>query len=996
MLLRTTAGMLSLSMTLIAHGQVGTIDPTFNPTDQGNAFGDGANSFIQCVAAQADGKMIIGGAFNAYNGLLQNAWYLARVDIAGALDNTFDTRITGANNHVVAVAVQTDGKILAGGDFTTYKGVAVGRMVRVNSDASIDPGFNTGTGAIGRVSCIVVQGNGSIIVAGAFTSFNGTTRGRIARLTSTGVLDAAFATGAGANGDINSIALQTDGKVVIGGTFTTYDGVVRNRIARLNSDGSLDASFDPGTGANQAVHAVLVQPDGAILVGGAFTTMNGAARNRQVRLTNTGVIDATFNIGTGCSSTVNALAWTAAGKILVGGALSSYNGNASPRIVRIEQSGAFDPSFAVGSGPDQSVLSIAQRTDGRVIIGGQMYAVNGTYRRSLARLATTGAHDLSFNMGTGANHWVNTVSLQPDGRMFIGGLFTLFNGSSRKYMTRLLANGSIDPAFNATAGTNDRVNFSHLQADGRIVIAGEFTQCNSIIRNKLARLNADGTLDATFDPGSGPTAPVGGIHFAVLPDGRIIVAGSFTLFKGVAAARVVRLLPNGDVDPSFSVGTGPNGTVHRVRLQADGRIVIAGSFTMVNGTTRNRIARLNADGSLDNTFDPGTGPDVDLADLRVLPDGKMLVAGNFTSYGGTLVNSVARLNANGTLDGTFVTDQSPNGSVDLVLPLPDGRIMLAGDLSFTGDGNLYKMARLQATGVTDVIFPEGTGSIGMTLADMVCQPDGKLIIAGFFVNYAGTGRNRITRLFNANALTLYTAPRVLLEGPYDSGTQWMNDALRANGSVPLTEPYSALGYTFAGGGGETTTPAMLSTTGQNAVVDWVLVELRDQYDHVWRSKCGLLQRDGDVIDAGGLGFRFNNTIAGNYHLMVRHRNHLGVMTASPVLIEGTGGMIDLSDPATATYGSSAQKQVGTRMVLWAGDATGDGTLKYTGSGNDRDPILTAIGGSTPNAVVNNVYDRRDTNLDGTIKYTGAGNDRDIILTNVGSTTPNTTRMQQLP
>jgi hypothetical protein len=243
------------------------------------------------------------------------------------------------------------------------------------------------------------------------------------------------------------------------------------------------------------------------------------------------------------------------------------------------------------------------------------------------------------------------------------------------------------------------------------------------------------------------------------------------------------------------------------------------------------------------------------------------------------------------------------------------------------------------------------------------------------------------------------APKVFLEGAYNASTQLMNDGLRSLGRIPEIEPYTAAGMQSPPAGGEAITAQIVAPTGDNAVCDWVLVELRSAGDatHVVASRSALVQRDGDLVGAdGSSALGFHGVAAGNYFVSIRHRNHLGVMTAVAVPLSMVTTSIDLTNPATLTYGTSAQKQVGTKMVMWAGDATGDGTLKYTGSGNDRDPLLIAIGGSTPNAVVTNVYDRRDTNLDGVIKYTGSGNDRDIILTNVGSTTPNSTRTQQLP
>ena len=196
-------------------------------------------------------------------------------------------------------------------------------------------------------------------------------------------------------------------------------------------------------------------------------------------------------------------------------------------------------------------------------------------------------------------------------------------------------------------------------------------------------------------------------------------------------------------------------------------------------------------------------------------------------------------------------------------------------------------------------------------------------------------------------------------------------------------------------------PAIVSAceiTGADAIVDWVVLELREADANGFRvaTRSALLQRDGDVVGVNGSGPVSFPVPSGTYYLALRHRNHLGAMTASPVALSTVPTVVDLRSAATATYGTSARKTIGAVQALWAGDATFNGEVKYTGSGNDRDPIILAVGGTTPNNVVSNVYDRRDTNLDGVIKYTGTGNDRDIILTNVGSTTPNNSRVATLP
>ena len=244
------------------------------------------------------------------------------------------------------------------------------------------------------------------------------------------------------------------------------------------------------------------------------------------------------------------------------------------------------------------------------------------------------------------------------------------------------------------------------------------------------------------------------------------------------------------------------------------------------------------------------------------------------------------------------------------------------------------------------------------------------------------------------------SPRVFLGGNYSASTPPMTDALRLLNKVPRVEPYSDLGYVHQGtGGGETATPASFLVTGNDAVVDWVVVELRGTSGagSVVASRAALLQRDGDVVGPNGSSpVAFHVPSGGSYRIAVRHRNHLGVMTSTARTLTTTTTVVDFTLAATATYGTNARNTVGGSMVLWPGDTNGDGIAKYTGTGNDRDIILQGIGGTVPTNTVNNVYDNRDVNLNGNIMYTGTGNDRDVILQAIGGAVPTAIRSQQLP
>jgi hypothetical protein len=241
--------------------------------------------------------------------------------------------------------------------------------------------------------------------------------------------------------------------------------------------------------------------------------------------------------------------------------------------------------------------------------------------------------------------------------------------------------------------------------------------------------------------------------------------------------------------------------------------------------------------------------------------------------------------------------------------------------------------------------------------------------------------------------------RTLLSGPYVALDGTMNDGLRSAGLVPVNEPYTALGYDHRmKGGSESTTNAVLTNAGPDAVVDWVVLEQRDAAEptKVLATRSCLLQRDGDIVGEDGTSWPLWPLVLGSHHLAVHHRNHFGAMSLLPVAFSlSSATVLDLSDPATPVFGSQPMTQVGSARLHWAGDVLRDGTIKYTGAGNDRDPILLRVGGSVPTNTVSG-YWPEDVNLDGAVKYTGAGNDRDPVLITIGGTTPTVTRTEQLP
>jgi uncharacterized delta-60 repeat protein len=542
----------------------GDLDPVFTP-------GTGANGNVLTTAAQLNGRIVIGGAFTGYNGSPRN--HVTRLNANGSLDSSFNNGGTGANDWVAATAIQSDGKIIIGGRFTSYNGASRNGIARLNTDGSLDPSFDPGTAANFLVDTVPVQ----------------------------------------------AVAVQPDGKIVIGGSFTTFNGVARNRVARLNLDGSLDTSFDPGTGANDWVQTISQQGNGQIIIGGRFSMYNGLYVYKIARLNTDGSLDLQFNPGGG-------------------GVISPGDGGTTNPA----EKAALSPDDAVTNG---AVYSTAIQSNGKILIGGDFTSYRGTSINRVARLNTDSSIDPTFNPGSGADDTVVTIALQAGGKAVIGGNFNSFNGANLHHIARVNIDGSLDSTFNPGTGANDTVSSTALQPDGGIIIGGYFTGYNGTGRNHVARLlPASGAISfsaATFNVnedggGAGITLTrTGGT------DNRVV--SKVSLADVTTSPADYRFTP-GALDNSFDSTPGANNSVLTTALQANGRIIIGGFFTSYDGTSRNRIARVNANGSLDASFDPGTGADSSVQATAVQADGKIVIGGPFATVNGTGRNQVARLN----------------------------------------------------------------------------------------------------------------------------------------------------------------------------------------------------------------------------------------------------------------------------------------------------------------------------------------------------------------
>jgi uncharacterized delta-60 repeat protein len=749
-----------LSLSFISYSQ--------NPGDIVQTFGSapGFTGSIYSFVVQNDGKILAGGDFYYYKGVSANK--IIRLNADGTRDTSFNIG-TGFNNTVISIAIQPDGKILVGGFFTTYKGATENYIIRLNADGSKDTTFNLGTGLSAYVNSIAIQTDGKILVGGNFTSYNGVSEYRIIRLNTDGTKDASFISGIGFNSFIRSIAVQADGKILVGGNFTSYKGVAQSKIIRLNTDGSKDTSFNIGTGFDATVISIVAQADGKILVGGFFTTYKGITENRIIRLNTNGNKDTSFTTGVGFNNEVLSIAVQNDGKILLGGGFSSYNGVTENRIIRLNTDGTKDTSFSAGIGFSHSVLSIALQNDGKILIGGDFIVYNGVAENKMTRLNADGTKDISFSTGTGFNGYVNAIAEQTDGKILIGGSFNSFKRMTEKGIIRLNADGTKDVSFTTGTILNTFWVYSIVvQNDGKIIVGGYFSDYNGITENNIIRLNADGTKDTSFTTGVGFNDY--SYTIALQADGKILIGGAFTAYNGVTENRIIRLNADGTKDTSFVTGTGFNNNVKSIVVQTDGKILVGGYFTAYNGVTENRIIRLNADGTKDTSFTTGNGFSSSVDAMAMQTDGKILAGGDFNSYKGVSENKIIRLNIDGTKDTSFTTGDGFNSFVMSITVQNNGKIIITGAFNVYDVTPENRVVRLNSDGTKDTSFTTGTGFETAAYCSLSVQNDEKILIGGQFATYNGNSESAALiglysegilstgEFTNTNAFSLYPNP----------------------------------------------------------------------------------------------------------------------------------------------------------------------------------------------------------------------------------------------
>jgi len=450
------------------------------------------------------------------------------------------------------------------------------------------------------------------------------------------------------SGDPFTVSFATaDGTAQANVDYVPTNGVIHFATGQTNATISIRILDDSLYEGIETFSVSLSNPTAGATLGARQSTTVTIVDDESI---SPGRLDPQFNSQSAVNGTVFSLAEDESGGVVIGGSFTQVGGISRNGIARLNPDGSLDTAFSSGLLYGETVYAMARQPDGRIVIAGTFTSLSSVPRSRIARILANGALDPTFDPGTGADDVIRSITLQPDGKIVIGGWFSQINGTTRYRIARLTAGGALDSSFRADA--DGLVTCSALQADGKILVGGGFKTINGIARIYAARLNSDGSVDSSFIPAGGNSVVNGTGIKAIGVDnrGNVVVGSDSSIMYGSGRIALNRLLPNGDLDRSFSPNVPSGSWVLALSVQGDGKVIIGGNFTHLGDPTccalhdRSGIARLNSDGSVDTSFDVGSGANpAYVTAIRLSPDSKTLIGGAFTAYNGVARGGVASL-----------------------------------------------------------------------------------------------------------------------------------------------------------------------------------------------------------------------------------------------------------------------------------------------------------------------------------------------------------------
>lgn len=683
------------------------------------------------------------------------------------------------NGTIYALIEQPDGGVIVGGDFTEIRGSAHANLARFNVDGTLDETWHASTN--GPVFALAIGTDGSLFVGGLFNDAGGQERFCLAKFSSVGTVDTQWT--ASANFTVLTIAIGADGSVYIGGYFTQVNADVRSHIAKLSpsGNGALDTTWTPD--ANARVLSLRADSGGSIYAAGTFTTIGGVAQPYLARLSQTGsgTVDSGWHPVT--NGVVNSILLDGNGFLYATGLFTSIGGQPISYLARLSSAGDGSADAAWNPAPDDLPNHVSIGSDGSIYVGGFFHTMGGVSRDHVAKVSSDGAGavDAGWNASTDGRVW---VTLESANTLFIGGSFSNAAGAERHSLARVDASsGAPDASVDATVP--GKAFALATQHDGGVIVGGRFFSAGGQPRAGLLRLLPDGTLDPAWHPAVSYAYDVTARQIGALAvdaNDKVYVAGLFDAINGAPRQSLARLSRNGSVDPGWAPTA--NGYVGALTIEGDA-LFAGGDFTEINGEPRSYLAKIVAfDGTLDANWNPA--PDYDV--YTIAPDGagSLYVGGDFFSIGGQPRNFAAKLSSSGsgTVDPTWIADA--DSTVLSLVPDRAGSVFAGGSFYFIGGADRAGLAKLDATtGNADSAWNPSTSPVGAYITTMALQ-GAALYVGGSFYELDQLPRASIAKLSTTGTGTADPAfdPGVG-DGPNGSegllGLTITNGALYANG-----------------------------------------------------------------------------------------------------------------------------------------------------------------------------------------------------------------------
>ncbi len=567
--------------------------------------------FMPRLALQADGKLLVAGRFSL--GGQRRALTVVRLNPDGTRDASFvaPTFLNGAELGGVA-AVPGGGAVVTslGGPPLLYQTSSL-RLVRLTAAGALDPAFAPPLAVVPGLPyrgqpTVLVQPDGKVLFFGSATNF----ASALLRLLPSGAIDPAWNPSAhDRSAPVTSLQLLPTGNIVVSGQAQRLGAVTDAPLGAgtlAGATGAFVPGFAPALQAVGVVYATALQPDGKLVIGGSFSELNGTPVRNLARLLPNGTLDAAFTAAAAATAPVYALLRQPDGHLLVAGAFEQLAGQPGRALARLLPSGAIDPSFALSPalrpaapGDDSALNLLALQPDGKVLAAGEMRFVGSSRSVNFARFSPTGAIDGSFRqyITTAATEPPLALLVQPDGKVLVGtsnyGLpGPVPPGQLRPTvgLVRLLPDGSPDPAF-VLRPVSPRISPTATDAlarypDGRLLAT--FTSLDTLnftISTRLERLQPNGTPDPTF----GSPVVYAGL-LTLQPNGRVLLTGTLPTPPPFALS-LLRLLPTGLPDPSLAPTDLPRNQINTLTIQPDGAFIVAGGFALAGTVTRHCLAR---------------------------------------------------------------------------------------------------------------------------------------------------------------------------------------------------------------------------------------------------------------------------------------------------------------------------------------------------------------------------------------------------------------------